>query len=57
MQPDTMKDNSAGMSSDTQELKQANCYCFLLSYLKGNNFWRVTTKNKIIQLKDEEVKK
>lgn len=38
MQPDTVKENSADMSSDTQALKKANCYCFILSYLKGNNF-------------------
>lgn len=34
MQPDTMKQNSAYVSSGTQELKKANCYCFILSFLK-----------------------
>lgn len=38
MQPDTTKENSADISSDAQELKKANCYCFVVSYLKGNNF-------------------
>jgi len=38
MQPDTRKQNSADKSSDTQELEKSNCSCFILSYLKGNNF-------------------
>lgn len=34
MQPNTMKHNSAYMSSGTQELKKADCYCFILCFFK-----------------------
>lgn len=57
MQPDTMKQNSAYMSSGTQELKKANCYCFILSFLKEVILKCQDKKIKAIQLKNEAVKK